>query len=193
MSKKCTECNEEKAEGEFTLMGRLDKSGNQARRADCKTCHCVHVKSKYPEKKEQISRRMKGAYDEDPEKFRKRSRDWRGKNKNKVKEYYKKWRDNADRFKIALQSSRRAARNGGYEPCSATVEEIRAAYTGRCEICGVSDMECISKFHMDHNHEPPGNFRGWLCARCNKALGGFGDSEELLINALHFLMKDKVK
>jgi hypothetical protein len=37
--------------------------------------------------------------------------------------------------------------------------------TGPCEICGK-----VKKLYVDHSHLT-GKFRGWLCHRCNQALG----------------------
>ncbi len=71
--------------------------------------------------------------------------------------------------------------------CDATPEELDATFTGKCNICGVPEIELNKKLCMDHNHET-GKFRGWLCSKCNKGLGLLGDSEELLIDALHYVM-----
>jgi len=197
--KRCTKCGVEKEESEFPRGSYIKKDGTKSLDSWCKTCRNEYQKKysnrqkRYAERnKEKISMKMKCAYNSNPEAYREKTRKWREENKDKMKEYNHKWHENADRFKIALQSSRRAARNGGYEPCNATLEEIREAYTGRCAVCGVPDIECTGKFHMDHDHES-GNFRGWLCGNCNKGIGFLRDSEELLINALHFLMNCKVK
>jgi Recombination endonuclease VII len=45
----------------------------------------------------------------------------------------------------------------------------------RCEACG--DLPGKSALHNDHNHLT-GTFRGWLCVRCNHALGLLKDSPE---------------
>lgn len=186
--KKCAKCGEEKELGEFALQGRLDRYGNQSRRTDCKQCHCEYVKNKYPEKKKSICEYQKKRYDANPEVGKEKTRKWREENVEKMKEHYGKWHMNQDRFKVALQSSRRAARNGGYLPCSATVEEIKAAFTGKCDVCGVPEFELTKKLCLDHNHFGSGELRGWLCRKCNTALGMLGDSEELLINMLHYIM-----
>ncbi|RVN04091.1 endonuclease domain-containing protein [Sinorhizobium meliloti] len=50
-----------------------------------------------------------------------------------------------------------------------------------CEVCGEQNSRSgnPSATCWDHNHAT-GEFRGWLCARCNMVLGRVGDSSELL-------------
>ncbi len=109
-------------------------------------------------------------YWKDPEKRKKKSRDW--------------W--NKNRFRGALIHTRVDAKRGGYEPCTATASEVKDAFTGKCAICGVPEIECSGKLHLDHNHET-GQFRGFLCARCNRMLGMARDSQDILMEALCYL------
>lgn len=44
------------------------------------------------------------------------------------------------------------------------------------------------KIHLDHDHNT-GAFRGWLCNRCNLALGHFGDSIVGLEKGIAYLRK----
>jgi len=71
--------------------------------------------------------------------------------------------------------------------------EASKPFTDHCEIC-------LSQFdppmngsgstanvpHFDHDHDT-GNFRGWLCGRCNRALGLLGDNPGILRKALAYL------
>ena len=64
---------------------------------------------------------------------------------------------------------------------------------GHCEICNASEEEAVGRggskakaFCLDHNHDT-GEFRGWLCHDCNRALGQLGDSIETLKNAIKYL------
>lgn len=43
--------------------------------------------------------------------------------------------------------------------------------------------------HLDHDHKT-GEFRGWLCNRCNLALGALGDDISALTRALRYLHGD---
>lgn len=53
-----------------------------------------------------------------------------------------------------------------------------------CAICGSKDRP----MHIDHDHET-GTIRDLLCQPCNRALGLFGDSLEVLEAALAYLVK----
>lgn len=186
--KRCTKCGEVKEESEFYKR----KEGAGGLHSQCKMC-CARKQREWKAKniiERKTARRAR--YKENPGHFREKTRLWRKSNPEKVLEIARKSNAKVDRFEAALSSSRRAAKAGGYEPCNASLEEIKVAFTGRCVVCGVLELECGSKFHMDHNHEN-GEFRGWLCGSCNKGLGFFKDSEELLINALHHLMNYKAK
>ena len=56
-----------------------------------------------------------------------------------------------------------------------------------CELCSQPDpsgrMLCL-----DHDHET-GAFRGWLCGRCNKALGLLGDNVAGLERGIAYLRR----
>ena len=52
-----------------------------------------------------------------------------------------------------------------------------------CQCCGV---ELDSKPNLDHDHET-GEFRGWLCYKCNSGLGHFNDDIESLKKAIDYL------
>ena len=45
---------------------------------------------------------------------------------------------------------------------------------------------------LDHCHETE-TFRGWLCHKCNRALGGFDDCIEILGRAITYLEVNKCK
>jgi hypothetical protein len=54
---------------------------------------------------------------------------------------------------------------------------------GACEIC---QKEC--KLCLDHDHAT-GRIRGWLCFKCNTALGKLGDTVAGLERAIAYLKK----
>ena len=53
----------------------------------------------------------------------------------------------------------------------------------RCECCGKE-----AKLVVDHDHHT-GEFRGWLCQRCNKGMGMLGDDIYGLKQAIKYLKK----
>ena len=54
-----------------------------------------------------------------------------------------------------------------------------------CAICGESGKK-TQHLSVDHDHAS-GTNRGLLCDRCNRSLGGFKDSEIILIKAIEYL------
>ena len=78
---------------------------------------------------------------------------------------------------------------------------ILAAQGDRCAICG---CKYIDSWHLDHDHScPKANaksshrceicIRGVLCSKCNMGLGQFGDSIEILLNAIKYLENHRLK
>jgi hypothetical protein len=55
-----------------------------------------------------------------------------------------------------------------------------------CECCGKRVKTCL-----DHCHET-GKFRGWLCFRCNTAIGKLGDNLAGLMKAVRYLRRAEV-
>lgn len=53
---------------------------------------------------------------------------------------------------------------------------------GACAICDVR-----TKLVYDHNHQT-GKFRGWICSKCNLAMGLLDDDPLLLLAAIIYLL-----
>ena len=51
----------------------------------------------------------------------------------------------------------------------------------QCEICGAFGRICF-----DHDHKT-GKFRGWICTRCNSAIGFVKDNTQLLEDIIEYL------
>lgn len=66
-----------------------------------------------------------------------------------------------------------------------------------CPICLKTEEEVKyyggknGSFCVDHNHET-GEFRGHICNKCNRSLGGFEDDVQALKRAIEYLSKDNV-
>jgi transposase-like protein len=69
----------------------------------------------------------------------------------------------------------------------------------KCPICGRTHDE-VSKYGgkkktpwvLDHDHAT-GQFRGWICHKCNLALGNFNDCIDRLTNAVDYLNKSRIE
>ncbi len=110
------------------------------------------------------------------------------KSRRKARAYY----HSENRFRKSLRRSRTAAKEKGYLPCNATVKQLEAAFTSKCHLCAVPEIECNRRLVMDHDHKT-GKFRGFLCTSCNKGLGLLGDSEKALAKAFHYLTNSNEK
>ena len=60
-----------------------------------------------------------------------------------------------------------------------------------CPICEKNVTEIQGNaWCLDHCHTSK-TFRGWLCHKCNRALGNFDDNIELLKRAIDYIKKDR--
>lgn len=62
---------------------------------------------------------------------------------------------------------------------------------GLCKICNTELSEAKRRAHVDHDHIT-GRVRGILCANCNRGLGAFKDSINLLTIAIEYLKLGEV-
>lgn len=72
-----------------------------------------------------------------------------------------------------------------------TLEEYNNLFfkqNGCCDICKKHQSEFKISLSVDHCHET-GNIRGLLCSSCNRALGMYKESEEILLNAIKYIKK----
>lgn len=110
------------------------------------------------------------------------------KNPEKIKAYSAKYRARS-RFRLALRASEQSSKKYGFVPCSETEEYIASRFTGRCHNPNCSyreSAETPKKLVLDHCHKT-GTFRGWLCSKCNLALGHARDSESHLFGLIKYL------
>jgi len=67
-----------------------------------------------------------------------------------------------------------------------SVYKYRDRHPGRpdmCDVCGSAERIC-----WDHDHQT-GVHRGWLCNKCNSALGFVGDNVETLEKLIKYLKR----
>lgn len=60
----------------------------------------------------------------------------------------------------------------------------------QCEICGKDKKLFAKGLHYDHCHRT-GKFRGWICFKCNVALGMVGDDIEILKKLIIYLKNNE--
>lgn len=81
-------------------------------------------------------------------------------------------------------------------PCiNLTGAELAILYNSHnhcCDICGNQQEDKPKSFCVDHCHIT-GEFRGFLCRRCNIALGYFEDSLEGIDKVTKYLQKSKTR
>jgi hypothetical protein len=96
---------------------------------------------------------------------------WRKKNPNKVRENMRRWKtENPER----LRTINRRRRGLPVPPYPAPTH---------CECCRRPFTKTPA---LDHDHET-GQFRGWLCGKCNVAIGMLGDTLQGVENASRYL------
>lgn len=187
--KRCSRCGETRDRSQFNRRSR-SPDGLQAW---CRECDHAAARTRRQENQQAEAdrgRRWRAAnperaraagrrqYAANPEVRRDSSRRYRLRNPGKTAEQWSKW--------SAANPDHQARRNE---------RELRRriAAAGRppgdsCECCGGPANGPGSRFHWDHDHSS-GLFRGWICMRCNVALGLVRDSVEVLHLMINYLEK----
>ena len=169
--KRCTICDLIKLPHEFHR-GTRRKDGTYYREPMCRKCRNKQAGEYYklhPEKK----------------------KIW--KKRTNVKYYEKIRSDPVELMKRRIRGSKRKAELGGWKKCNISVKELLDSFTGFCQNpnCGVPESECTQRLCMDHNHKT-GEFRGWLCHKCNRAAGLLDDSHEKIFGLACFMGQGSV-
>ena len=65
-----------------------------------------------------------------------------------------------------------------------TVKALKELHTKHdsCDICGATDRTLL----LDHDHDTK-EFRGWLCIKCNTAIGYFHEDVNLMYKAINYV------
>lgn len=118
----------------------------------------------------------------------KKSSDYQKKNRAYITKYQKEWsKQNPDKV-------RKYHVKGIYKLGWDTYNSMYFEQAGKCKLCdteiqpsndGLSNAR-VRTGAIDHCHET-GRVRGILCHNCNKGLGHFKDSTELLARAINYL------
>jgi len=83
-------------------------------------------------------------------------------------------------FSMAKQKERNHNWKGGISP-KYRIKTAPRKKPEQCEVCGSLGNICL-----DHDHKT-NKFRGWICSRCNVALGMVKDNSELLIALANYI------
>lgn len=108
-----------------------------------------------------------------------------------VDEFYLngKWRQGSCKVCHSAKSQVKAQKNHLRRKYNISLEEYQSKLEKQkycCALCGKTQEEEKSALCVDHNHET-GQIRDLLCRVCNRALGLFKDSPELLRDAAEYL------
>ncbi len=104
-------------------------------------------------------------------KLAKRCASWRSNNPQKIKDLG--WRANLKRH---------------YGMTVEMYEDLLAAQNNACAICKATRGAKRQRLHVDHDHAT-GRIRGLLCSACNRGIGFFKDSPNLLQTAAAYLAR----
>jgi len=161
---KCGKCDTIKQKSEFAR--------NAARTSGvdsyCKTCRSEYIKQYRIDNLDRVRANAK--------KNRLRNKDAR-------REYDRTWRArNPEKCRAAKYRTR-------YGIDLADYESMLLKQGGKCKLCeSESPGGYGAYFHVDHCHDSK-NVRGLLCGSCNKGLGCFKDSIDLLERAKSYLTR----
>lgn len=135
-------------------------------------------------------------------------REYNAKNREKIRQGHKRWQENnpgrlqayrkayhakrlADDLAAVRAEQRAAWLAHRYGLTPDEYAEMVAAQHNRCAICG--DTPTAGKsLHIDHDHES-GAVRGLLCGHCNRAIGLFRDSPDVIEMAAAYLRHFEVE
>lgn len=169
MDKLCGQCGERKP---------LDAFAKCSRERDGKQSACRECRGKY----------TRDWYRRNHAKARARTNTWRETHREHVNANSRRWaRLNSEKYNDVKRQSR-------YGITPVVYRSILERQEFRCAICRRHRADTEKAFHVDHDHgccagerSCGGCVRGLLCNRCNRALGWFSDSVELLEAALVYL------
>lgn len=86
---------------------------------------------------------------------------------------------------LAVSKEKHPNWKGGLTEQQKAEKKAGRARPESCELCG-----SIGKICFDHDHNT-GEFRGWICWRCNIVLGHVRDNSELLMEMVKYLASNQ--
>jgi len=159
----CTRCNVIKDLGDFYKNSR-NKSGIDCW---CKSCHSIANKKYCLENRDRVNTRK---------------RLYVLKNKTRISAQRKEFRKNNSES-IAGQKLQ-----WSYGISILEYNHFLSLQNHCCCICNMHQSTLSQRLAVDHDHKT-GKIRGLLCGKCNKGIGLFKDSIELMRKAINYLDK----
>jgi hypothetical protein len=149
---------------------------------------------KFEEKKSNGRAYQRKLRSQNKEHFRQREKEYRIKNKDKISEYRRRdKKKNKERYDAYKKQWRKnnpdSSRNTQLKKCFGITlcdyNQMLESQNGVCKIC---KQKCSSgkNLAVDHCHKT-GIVRGLLCGNCNKALGLFQESSEIVKMASEYI------
>lgn len=139
-----------------------------------------------PKTPEKYLAAMRKYHKDNKDSIQKRQEKYRKDNREKLlaqkKKYYQK---NKEVFALRNKNQHYKRKFGmTYD----SVMEIKESQDYRCLICNAHEDELNASLSLDHCHET-NQVRGFLCMKCNTAIGLLQDSPDLLSKAIDYLEK----
>jgi hypothetical protein len=159
-------------------------------------CHRCYENWRYRNNPEQILAVNRRSYEKNKTKNKVTQAAWRAANKEKIRRDNREYREaNRERLKAYhaewKKDNRRKMRNSHLlRMFGITVEDFERMANAQGGVCAICRRPQRAKnkrnLCVDHDHTS-GRVRGLLCSQCNKAIGLFGESPEVLSRAIDYL------
>ena len=130
----------------------------------------------YAKNRERVRAQQRAHYVKDPAKRKDAVKKWQIANPEKVRKQGREW------AKLNPEKHRKSCRESNWRRHGLPVPTRPRPEL--CECCGERPDKRV--LALDHDHVT-GGFRGWLCWKCNAAIGKLGDNSQGLRRALHYL------
>lgn len=174
--KTCAYCKIDKALSEF----RNDAAKKDGKSSYCNTCNKIKQQEWYIKNKDKARQTAVKSYHNNKEQIQKRRKQHR---ENNLELYREKSRAKYNPHKSKLRSWKKAGiKNMSHERYQLLLTQQEHS----CAICKTHQSKLKRVLNVDHDHVT-GEVRGLLCDACNRALGYFKDSVQILKTAQDYL------
>ena len=181
--KECSKCVTIKNTDEFYK----DSTNLDGMRDWCKNCCAASTKLYRKNNPEKCTEHRINWRKNNPERTRELNNNWHKNNPEKS-------RANYERYKLKYPTKQKEKDlKYKYGLTLEAYDILVDEHKGYCGICGTHETEIVSKrtkLCIDHDHAT-GKVRGLLCHSCNKLLGNAKDNQQILLNAIQYLINNE--